>query len=84
VTLISWLGRYPALDKHAGNLGYLDLVSGVIVIVIFSGLIMWLAHSLRLRGGRVLEQLEAPEAGADEADAGLVQTRSPAAAELSD
>lgn len=58
VTLISWLGRYPGLDKHAGNLGYLDMVSGLVVIVIFSGLIMALAQALRLRGERVLEQLD--------------------------
>jgi len=57
VTLISWLGRYPALDKHAGNLGYLDMVSGLVVIVLFSAAIMALAHALRLRGDRVTEQL---------------------------
>ena len=65
VTLISWLGRYPAFDKHAGNLGYLDMVSGVAVIVVFSALIMGLAHALRLRGERVTQQLgrHAGEAG---------------------
>jgi len=57
VTLISWLGRYPALDKHAGNLGHLDMVSGLVVIVVFSAAIMALAHALRLRGGRVTRQL---------------------------
>lgn len=58
VTLISWLGRYPGLDKHAGNLGYLDMVSGLVVIVIFSAAIMALAQALRLRGERVLGQLD--------------------------
>jgi amino acid transporter len=62
VTLLSWLGRYPGPEKHAGNLGYLDMTSGVIIIVIFSVGIMWLAHAFRLRGDRVLEQLEAPRA----------------------
>lgn len=57
VTLISWLGRYPGLDRHAGNLGYLDMVSGLVVIVIFSAAIMALAHILRLRGDRVTQQL---------------------------
>lgn len=57
LTLISWLGRYPEPAKHAGNLGYLDLISGVIVIAIFSALVMWLAHTFRLRGERVLEHL---------------------------
>lgn len=58
VTLISWLGRYPALDKHAGNLGYLDMVSGLVVIVVFSAAIMALAQALRLRGERVTGQLD--------------------------
>ncbi|MGH8110992.1 MAG: APC family permease [Rhodanobacteraceae bacterium] len=57
LTIISWLGRYPDLSKHGGNLGYLDLVPGIIVIAIFSALIMWLAHSFRLRGPRVIEHL---------------------------
>ncbi|HKT41327.1 MAG TPA: APC family permease [Rhodanobacteraceae bacterium] len=65
VTLISWLGRYPGLDKHAGNLGYLDMVSGLVVIVIFSAAIMALAQALRLRGERVLGQLAARQSGAE-------------------
>jgi amino acid transporter len=64
VTLISWLGRYPTLDKHAGNLGCLDMVSGLVVIVIFSAAIMWLAHASRLRGEQVLRQLD-PRAEVD-------------------
>ncbi len=64
VTLISWLGRYPVLDKHAGNLGYLDMVSGPAVIVVFSAAIMALAHVFRLRGQRVIEQFrEQPAEG---------------------
>lgn len=57
LTVISWLGRYPGLDKHAGNLGILGLVSGVVVIALFSLLVMWLAHRFRLRGPRVVEHL---------------------------
>ncbi|MDN5872779.1 MAG: APC family permease, partial [Sinobacteraceae bacterium] len=45
LTLISWLGRYPELDKHAGNLGWLNLDTGIIVIALFSIFIMWLAHT---------------------------------------
>ncbi|HET6587510.1 MAG TPA: APC family permease, partial [Oleiagrimonas sp.] len=57
IALISWLGKYPELDKHAGNIGLLGPISGFIVIVIFSALIMWLAHASRLRGERVIEHL---------------------------
>ncbi|MGH8145988.1 MAG: APC family permease [Rhodanobacteraceae bacterium] len=59
LALISWLGRYPELDKHAGNLGLLGMGSGLIVIAIFSALIMWLAHAFRLRGEAVLEKVNA-------------------------
>jgi amino acid transporter len=82
VTLISWLGRYPALDKHAGNLGWLDMVSGVVVIVIFSALIMGLAHALRLRGQAVVGQLETHKARV--ADHPSSPARSLAAGELPD
>jgi amino acid transporter len=58
LTLISWLGRYPEPTSHAGNLGYLDLATGTLVIVVFSALIMWLACALRLRGERVTQHLD--------------------------
>jgi hypothetical protein len=57
LALISWLGRYPELDKHAGNVGLLGMGSGLIVIVIFSALVMWLAHAFRLRGQRVVDHV---------------------------
>ncbi|HET7610680.1 MAG TPA: APC family permease [Rhodanobacteraceae bacterium] len=57
LALISWLGRYPALDKHAGNLGLLGMGSGFGVIIVFSALIMWLAHAFRLRGQRVADHV---------------------------
>jgi amino acid transporter len=82
VTLISWLGRYPSLDRHAGNLGYLDMVSGLVVIVIFSAAIMALAHAFRLRGERVTGQLQAPAAEAEDTDSRSVQTQAEAAREL--
>lgn len=64
VTLLSWLSRFPSLDKHAGNLGYLDMAHGAVVIVIFSAAIMWLAQAFRLRDARVLENLHVREADA--------------------
>jgi amino acid transporter len=57
LALISWLGRYPEMGKQAGNLGMLGMGSGLLVIAIFSGLIMWLAHAFRLRGQRVIDHL---------------------------
>ena len=50
LTLISFLGTYPELDKGAGNLGVLSITTAIPVIAIFSALIMWLAHAMRLRG----------------------------------
>lgn len=65
LTIISWIGNYPVADQHAGNLGLLNLESGVIVIAIFSALIMWMAQAFRLRHDRVVENInqEAAEAG---------------------
>ncbi|HEX5962062.1 MAG TPA: APC family permease [Rhodanobacteraceae bacterium] len=65
LALISWLGRYPELDKHAGNLGLLGMVSGLAVIAIFSALVMWLAHAFRLRGQRVVDHVNESWAAAD-------------------
>ncbi|HEU0197767.1 MAG TPA: APC family permease [Nevskiaceae bacterium] len=57
LALISWLGGYPELSSHAGNLGYLDMDWGVIVIALFSVFIMWLAHRNRLPGPVALEHI---------------------------
>ncbi|HET7268925.1 MAG TPA: APC family permease [Oleiagrimonas sp.] len=57
LTIISWLGRYPVLSEHMGNIGVLGLVEAVVVIALFSAFIMWLAHSQRLRGSAVHEKL---------------------------
>lgn len=57
LTLISWLGRYPGMSQQAGNLGLLGMVGGLVVIVIFSALIMWLAHAFRLPAERVEQHL---------------------------
>ncbi len=57
LTLISWLGRYPEPVAQAGNLGLLGLVSGLVVLAVFSALIMWLAHAFRLPAQRVVEHI---------------------------
>ncbi|HEX7339872.1 MAG TPA: APC family permease [Rhodanobacteraceae bacterium] len=69
LTLISWLGGYPELGKHAGNLGLLGSVVAVVVMAVFSALVMWLAHTFRLRAPRIREQLAALPA--DAAESGL-------------
>ncbi len=48
LTLISWLGSYPAPDKHAGNIHLLNFGWAILVMAAFSALIMWLAVALRL------------------------------------
>lgn len=58
LALISWLGRYPELVKHAGNLGWLDIEAGAAVIAVFSAVIMWLAHHFRLRAPEVRRHIE--------------------------
>ncbi len=65
LTLISFLGTYPEVDKGAGNIGVLSITTAIPVIAVFSALIMWLAYAMRLRGkdvdAYVDEQWEAAE-----------------------
>ncbi len=58
LTLISWLGSYPDLSAGKGNLGILDLVTAILAIALFSALIMWIAHSMRLPRNRIKEYLD--------------------------
>ncbi|HET8700955.1 MAG TPA: APC family permease, partial [Nitrococcus sp.] len=60
LTMISWLGIYPDPSEHAGNLGMLGFGWSVIVLALFSGLIMWLAVSVRLPKEQVEEHLQEP------------------------
>jgi amino acid transporter len=48
LTLISWLGSYPELSKHAGNTGLLSFGWSILVLAVFSALVEWLALSARL------------------------------------
>ncbi|GAB3039966.1 APC family permease [Oleiagrimonas citrea] len=60
LALISWLGEYPALNKHAGNLGLIGFGWAILVVAVFSLLIMWIATSMRLPTERVEEHLREP------------------------
>lgn len=57
LTLVSWLGDFPVMSKHAGNLGVLNLGTSAIVLAIFSVIIMWLAYATRLHGAEVVEKI---------------------------
>ena len=50
---ISWLGDYPAAEKHAGNLHLFDFAGSIGIIGVFSLLVMWMAMRQRLPTGRV-------------------------------
>mgnify|MGYP000163889249 FL=1 len=58
LALISWLGSYPDLSAGKGNLGILDLATAILAIALFSALIMWIAHSMRLPRNRIKEYLD--------------------------
>ncbi|MDA3912808.1 APC family permease [Oleiagrimonas sp.] len=60
LTLISWLGEYPALDKHAGNTGALGFGWATLTVALFSVLIMWVAIHMRLPPERTIEHLNEP------------------------
>jgi amino acid transporter len=63
LSVISWLGEYPALDKHAGNLGEIGFGWAILVMAAFSLLIMWLSTVMRLPTERVREHLKEPAPG---------------------
>jgi amino acid transporter len=48
LTLLSWLGNYPAASSHAGNRGLLGFGVAIAVFAVFSALILWLAVSRSL------------------------------------
>ena len=63
LTVISWLGEYPRLDRHAGNIGAVGFGWAILVMAVFSLLIMWLAVAMRLPTDRVKEHLREPAPG---------------------
>jgi amino acid transporter len=65
LTVISWLGSYPDPSASAGNLGILGFGWAIIVIAVFSGLVMWMATSLRLPPERVEDLLREPVVDAE-------------------
>lgn len=60
LTIISWLGSYPAVSKGAGNLGYLGVGWDIIVIAIFALFVSWLAYKYRLPVEKVKAHLNEP------------------------
>ncbi len=65
LTLISWLGSYPATG--AGNWGLISVGWGIAVIAVFSLLIAWLALKTRLPVEKVKAHLAEPVPGQDDA-----------------
>jgi len=60
LALISWVGSYPAVARHAGNLGVLGFGWAIAVLATFSALVLWLAVGLRLPTERVEAHLGEP------------------------
>lgn len=58
LTIISYLGSYPALSKHAGNLGILGVGWDVIILAIFSLIVAWIALKYRLPAEKVKIHLQ--------------------------
>jgi amino acid transporter len=63
LTILSWIGNFPAVGKHAGNLGWLTLVTSAILIALFSVFIMWLAYATRLHSAEVVARISQKWAG---------------------
>jgi amino acid transporter len=63
LTLLSWMGSYPAVSDHAGNRGVLGFGVAIVVFAVFSALILWLAVSRSLSREHMEAQLAAPASG---------------------
>lgn len=61
LTLISWLGSYPDITHHAGNLGFINTGWGIPVLAVFDLFIMWLAIKLRLPAEKIKKYLKEAE-----------------------
>jgi amino acid transporter len=60
LTIISWLGSYPEMSSHAGNLGVLGVGWDVLVLAAFSLIVAWLAVKYRLPVDKVEAHLKEP------------------------
>ncbi|MGH8227095.1 MAG: APC family permease [Steroidobacteraceae bacterium] len=63
LTILSWLGAYPAASSHAGNLGLLGFGFAILVLAAFSGLILWFALAWALPADRMEAHLADPRSG---------------------
>lgn len=61
LTIISWLGSYPEMGKHAGNLGLISTGWGIPVLAVFSLFVLWLAIRQRLPAEKVNANIERAE-----------------------
>jgi len=61
LTLISWLGSYPNVSKHAGNLGIIGIGWAIPILAVLAIIVMWLAVHWRLPAEKVEGRLEQAE-----------------------
>ncbi|CAN5262501.1 APC family permease [soil metagenome] len=69
--LISYLGDYPDLDKHAGNTGLISFGWGFLWLLLLSSLVWWLALTVRLPGERVEQNIQEVTTEVEEEEAEL-------------
>jgi amino acid transporter len=59
--IISWLGSYPEMSKHAGNLGLITTGWGIPILASFSLFVMWLAVHQHLPADKMKKNMERAE-----------------------
>ncbi len=69
LAVLSWLGSYPDMDRHAGNLGLLGFGWAILIFAAFSAVIMQIALALRLPVAAIEEHLRGEDRGPWEGDA---------------
>jgi amino acid transporter len=66
LTILSWLGSYPTLSEHAGNLGLIKVGWELPILAGFAFLVAWMAIKTRLPVERVEAHLAEPVPGLDD------------------
>jgi amino acid transporter len=66
LTIISWLGSYPAMNKHGGNLGLIGVGWEFLVLGLFSLFIAWWALKTSLPSDKVQKHINERIPGMDE------------------
>jgi amino acid transporter len=74
LTLLSWLGPYPDISEHVGNLGLIGVKWSILVLAVFSFFVMWMALHWRLPAEKIKTHLKEAEEEMEEGEIELEES----------